>query len=96
MFVYNISKAAALLLALQLAEEVGHLLPLPLTAEVGAELPLAQLKSTLVPANLEQFHNTLLIRSLASNLANYVAHEGNALTSTLQRKRKRELIMWAL
>ena len=55
---------------------------------MGTELPLAKLEGTLVLANLEQFHNALLIRSLASNLANYVAHESDALTSTLQKVKK--------
>ena len=75
-------------LLLGLAEEFGHFLPLLLAAEMGAELSLAELEGTLIPANLEQFHNALLVGSLTSNLADYVAYELYALRGTLQKRRK--------
>jgi len=77
-------------LLLGFAKNLGHFFPLLLAADMGAELSLAELEGTLIFANLEQFHNTLLVRSLTSNLADYIAHEFYALGGTLQKEGKKE------
>jgi hypothetical protein len=75
-------------LLLGLAKELGHFFPLLLAADMSAELSFAELEGTLIFANLEQFHHALLVRSLTSNLADYVAHEFYALGGTLQNEGK--------
>jgi hypothetical protein len=51
----------------------------------AAHLLLGHLQGALVPANLQQLHDTALIGSKASNLAHDVAHELNLLAQVLQQ-----------
>ncbi|GIL84667.1 hypothetical protein Vretifemale_13282, partial [Volvox reticuliferus] len=67
------------LLLRHFAHQACELLPLPLATDVGAQLPLGHLQRALILANLQQFHNALLIRGQASHLANHLADELDAL-----------------
>jgi hypothetical protein len=48
-------------------------------------LPLGHLESALVPANLQQLHQPLLIWRLASHLTHNVTHKLDALGLALQQ-----------
>lgn len=58
-----------------LGEDVGQLLALPLATDVCSQASLAELQRALVLADLQQFHAALLVRRVADDLADQVAHE---------------------
>lgn len=66
-----------------LAEGPCHLLTLVLAALVCAELLLGELQCALILPHLEQLHDTLLVGSVAHDLADQAPHKLGALAESL-------------
>lgn len=62
-----------------LCENVLQFLTLPLATDVCTQTGLAELQSTLVLGDLQQFHASLLVWSVADNFADQIAHEAGVL-----------------
>lgn len=73
-----------------LCENVGELLTLPLATDVCSQASLAELQRALILRDLQQLHASLLVRSVADNLADQIAHETGVLGLNLKRENGEE------
>lgn len=62
-----------------LCQNVGQFFTLPLATDVSAQTSLAELQSTLILGDLQQFHASLLIGSMSDDLTNQIANEFGVL-----------------
>lgn len=58
-----------------MGQNVGQFLTLPLGADVRTEATLQELEGALILGHLQQLHTALLVRRMANDLADQIAHE---------------------
>lgn len=71
-----------------LGEDVGQFFTLSLATDVRAKASLAEFQRTLILGDLQQFHASLLVRSVSDNFTNQIAHKFRVLGLDLGSERK--------
>lgn len=75
-----------------MGQNVGQFLTLPLGADVRTEATLQELEGALILGHLQQLHTALLVRRVANDLADQIAHELGVLGLDLEKKRMKRAI----